>query len=359
MSFLDLAFPNLADRRARFVLAGTLPYLFVHIKSNLCTLDVRQSTEGEAVRASDFDWSDLRFFLAVARAGRLTAAAARLGVEHSTVSRRIGALEATLGAKLFDRRPHGYALTAAGERLMAAAEGMESLALAAQGSIAGADLGVAGTVRIGAPDGFGTFFLAPRIAALADTHPDLDIQLLAMPRLFSLTKREADLAVSLSRPKEGRLAARKLTDYRLRLYASRGYLARSGPIDSRAALTRAAFVGYVDDLIYAPELDYAPLVGKDLRVRIKSSSLVAQLTATRGGAGLCVLPCFMGELFTGPGERDLVPVLAEEVSITRTFWLISHTDMRDLARIRVAADHIAGEVARSRAVFLPGSGPRP
>ncbi|MFG1418817.1 LysR family transcriptional regulator [Xanthobacter sp. V0B-10] len=301
---------------------------------------------------ADFDWSDLRFFLAVARAGRLTAAAARLAVEHSTVSRRLGALEARLGAKLFDRRPHGYALTAAGERLMAAAEGMESLALAAQGAIAGADLGVAGTVRIGAPDGFGTFFLAPRIAALAETHPDLDIQLLAMPRVFSLSKREADLAISLSRPKEGRLHARKLTDYRLRLYASRGYLARHGPIGNRAELSRHAFVGYVDDLIYTPELDYVPLVAKDLRVRLKSSSLVAQLTATRGGAGVCVLPCFMGELFAGEGSDALVPVLPEEVGITRTFWLISHTDMRDLARIRVAADFIAGEVLKARGMFL-------
>lgn len=303
---------------------------------------------------ADFEWSDLRFFLAVARAGRLTAAATRLGVEHSTVSRRLAALEATLGAQLFDRRPHGYALTAAGERLMVAAEGMESLALSAQGTIAGADLGVAGTVRIGAPDGFGTFFLAPRIAALAQTHPDLDIQLLAMPRVFSLSKREADLAVSLSRPKEGRLAARKLTDYRLRLYAARSYLDRHGPIESRSALSRHAFVGYVDDLIYTPELDYVPLVAKDLRVRVKSSSLVAQLTATRGGAGVCVLPCFMGELFAGEGPDALVPVLKEEVGITRTFWLISHADMRDLARIRVAADFIASEVHKARSVFLAG-----
>ncbi|MGR7995598.1 LysR family transcriptional regulator [Xanthobacter sp. ZOL 2024] len=309
------------------------------------------------MRASDFEWSDLKFFLAVARAGRLTVAAARLKVEHSTVSRRLAALEGALGAQLFDRQPHGYALTAAGERLLAAAEGMESLALSAQGTIGGADLGVAGTVRIGAPDGFGTFFLAPRIAALAETHPDLDIQLLAMPRLFSLSKREADLAISLSRPKAGRLHARKLTDYRLRLYASRSYLARAGAIDSRAALSRHAFIGYVDDLIYTPELDYVPLVAKDLRVRLKSSSLVAQLTATRGGAGVCVLPCFMGDLFAGPGDDDLVPVLADEVSLTRTFWLLSHTDMRDLARVRVAADFIVDAVARDRATLLPPGGP--
>lgn len=306
------------------------------------------------MRAGDFDWSDLRFFLAVARAGRLTVAAARLKVEHSTVSRRIAALEAALGAKLFDRRPHGYGLTAAGERLMSAAEGMESLALAAQGEIGGADLGVAGTVRIGAPDGFGSYFLAPRIGALADLHPELDIQLLAMPRLFSLSKREADIAISLSRPKEGRLHARKLTDYRLGLYAARLYLERHGAIESRAALSRHAFIGYVDDLIYTPELDYVPLVAKDIRVRLKSSSLIAQLTATQAAAGICVLPCFMANLFTGEGPGALVPILPGEVGLTRTFWLLTHTDTRDLARIRVAADFIASVVQKGKSVLLPG-----
>lgn len=306
------------------------------------------------MRAGDFDWSDLTFFLAVARAGRLTAAAASLKVEHSTVSRRIGALETALGAKLFDRQPHGYGLTAAGERLLAAAEGMETLALTAQGEIGGADLGVAGTVRIGAPDGFGTFFLAPRIGALADLHPELDIQLLAMPRLFSLSKREADIAISLSRPKEGRLHARKLTDYRLGLYAARSYLERFGPVQNRASLQRHRFIGYVDDLIYTPELDYVPLVAKDIRVRLKSSGLAAQLTATQAGAGICVLPCFMADGFRGEGAQALVPILPDEVGLTRTFWLVTHTDMRDLARIRVAAEFIAGEVQRGRGVFLPG-----
>lgn len=304
--------------------------------------------------AGDFDWADLRFFLAVARFGRLTTAASRLGVEHSTVSRRLSALEGALGAKLFDRRPQGYDLTAAGERLLAAAEGMESLALSAQGQIGGADLGVAGTVRIGAPDGFGTFFLAPRIGDLAELHPDLDIQLLAMPRVFSLSKREADIAISLERPKEGRLSARKLTDYSLCLYASKAYLDRAGPVETRHALSRHGFIGYVDDLIFTPELDYVPLVAKDIRVRLKSSSLAAQLVATRAGAGLCILPRFMGDRFGGSGGEALVPVLADEIGLTRTFWLVTHADTRDLARIRVAADFIAGTVQKARGVFLPG-----
>ncbi|MBB6306532.1 LysR family transcriptional regulator [Xanthobacter tagetidis] len=306
------------------------------------------------MRASDFEWSDLRFFLAVARAGRLTVAASRLKVEHSTVSRRIGALEAALGAKLFDRLPAGYALTAAGERLLASAEAMESIALGAQGQIAGSDRGVSGTVRIGAPDGFGSYFLAPRIGALAARHPDLEIQLLPMPRVFSLSKREVDIAITVSRPKEGRVHARKLADYSLRLYASRAYLDRHGPIESRAALASHDFIGYVDDLIYDPKLNYVPLVAKDIRVRLKSSGVAAQLMATRAGAGVCVLHSFIADLYGGDGPDDLVPVLHEEVGLTRTFWLLTHPDTRELARIRVAADFIVEAAQRARGALMAG-----
>src|SRR5689334_17776491 len=153
---------------------------------------------------SRFDWDDLRFFLAVARAGRLTVAARRLGADHATVSRRITSLESALKATLFERRPQGYTLTAHGERLVVAAEAIESQALAASSDIAGADLALSGTVRIGAPDGFGTTFLAPRTRVLIERYPDLEVQLVAMPRLLSLSKREADIAISLSPPKEGK-----------------------------------------------------------------------------------------------------------------------------------------------------------
>lgn len=303
---------------------------------------------------SGFEWTDLRYFLAVARAGRLTVAAQGLGVEHSTVSRRIAALECALGARLFDRRPTGYTLTPHGERLLSSAEAIETLALTAQSELMNADFRVSGSVRIGAPDGFGASFLAPRIGKLAAMHPDLEIQLVAMPRIFNPTKRETDIAIVLSRPHEGRLHACKLTDYELRLYAARSYLARHPRIRTRADLSGHRFIGYIEDLIYAPELDYADAIGRDAKIALQSSNLLAQYRATLAGAGICILPCFMAA-----PEAELEPVLESEICLKRTFWLAMHSDMRNLARIRLTADFITDEVAAARELFQPSGSPLP
>ena len=172
----------------------------------------------------DFEWGLLKSFLAVARAGRLTLAARRLGLDHSTLSRRIVALEKSLQARLFDRAATGYALTPAGEQLMHHAQEVESVMLRIHTQLGGASLRVAGTVRIGAPEGFGTFFLAPLLGRLCTRHPELTIELVTLPRIFSLSRREADLAIGLAQPEEGRLHAHKLTEYELGLYASDSYL---------------------------------------------------------------------------------------------------------------------------------------
>lgn len=296
---------------------------------------------------SRFDWDDLRFFLAVARAGRLTVAAKRLGADHATVSRRITALEAALKTTLFERRPQGYVLTAPGERLVAAAEAIETAAMVASSEIGGADLALSGTVRVGAPDGFGSLFLAPRLGALAERYPGLEVQLVAMPRLLSLSKREADIAIALGPPKEGRVVARRLTDYRLGLYASPAYLKRAAPIRSRDDLFDHPLIGYIDDLIFMPELDYLDEVCRGLRPRLQMSSLVAQAEATAAGAGLCVLPSFVARR-----SGDLVPVLGTDVSLTRTFWLIVHGELRDVARVRAAADFVVDQTRAARSMFL-------
>jgi len=203
-------------------------------------------------------------------------------------------------------------------------------------------------VRIGAPDGFGAFFLAPRIGQLAERYPELEIQLVAMPRLLSLSKREADIAISLSPPKEGKIVARKLADYRLGLYAAPAYLAGRPPITTPQDLFDHQLIGYIDDLIFTPELDYLDDIAKGLRPRLQSSNLIAQMNATIAGAGVCVLPDFMA-------ARDprLVPVLRRDVELVRSFWLIVHADLRDVARVRATVDFLVRETKASRAILMP------
>ena len=296
-----------------------------------------------------FDWNLVRSFLAITRAGSMTAAAKRLKIDYSTLSRRIASLEASLGSQLFDRRTSGSSLTEAGEQLLEMAEQMDQLATAAAQSIGDAKLQANGAVRIGTPDGFGTKFLAPRLGELCDRHPDLTVELVAMPREFSLSRREADIAVSLTQPSEGRLHSRKLTDYELGLYASKNYLTEHPAIETTADVPSHRFISYIDDLIYSPELEYTHFVSPELRPAIKSSNLIAQLNSTVAGAGLCVLPCFIAQT-----EPELVRVLPN-FRLIRTFWLVLHSDLRNIARVRVTADFMAEQASQAQALFLPKS----
>ena len=292
-----------------------------------------------------FDWDDLRFFLAVARAGQLTAAR-QLEADHTTVSRRISALEGALRAKLFERKPQGYSLTEQGERLLGLAEGMETQALAVASQVGGADLALSGTVRIGAPDGIGTYFLAPELGALAERHPSLTLQLVALPRTFSLSRREADIAITLEQPTEGRLVSRKLTDYRLRLYASRDYLARHGPVADLADLAGRTLVTYVADLIYSPVLDYFSGLEKYTARRYECASVVAQLEAVRAGVGVGILHDYAVRQF--PELQAVLP----EVSYLRTYWLVTHVDVRNLRRVEEVYSFILSRVRANRGLFV-------
>lgn len=286
-----------------------------------------------------FDWNDLQAFLAVTRAGRLTLAARQAGVDHSTLSRRIAALERALGAPLFARRPTGFALTPEGERLRGDAEAMESLALRMRSRVEEGAAGLTGSVRAGTPEGFGTYFLAPRLARLQEGHPDLEVELVANPRAFSLSKREADLAVTMAKPATGRVYASKLVDYTLGVFASRARL-ESGPrIRTRNDLARHRWVGYVDELMWTPELDYLPQVAPAVAPGTRISNVITQAAAVAGGAGLGVLPHFVARTFPG-----LVPVLPTSVHLARSYWLVTHADTRDLARVALLADFIRDEI---------------
>ena len=307
--------------------------------------EISQTTR-EVADLAEFDWNDLRSFLAIARSGRLTLAASRLKLDHTTLSRRIGALEHALKAKLFDRSPSGYELTEQGLRLLPMAEEMERIALAAQERVGGSAACVEGRVRIGAPEGFGSYFLAPRIARLKERFPELTAQLVAASAVFSLSKRDADVVVSVTRPAAGRLNVAKLIDYDLALYAAPAYLERAEPIGCAGDLCRHRFVSYIGDLLHFPELDFLQHVAPDASASVESSNLVAQLRATLGGAGLCVLPAFLaGE------EAGLVRVLPDEVSLTRALWLIVHQDLAELARVKAVVRFIREEVDAASGLF--------
>ena len=295
---------------------------------------------------ADFDWSTLDSFLAVARSGRLTVAAARLRIDHATLSRRLAGLEHALGAKLFDRSPSGYTLTEQGLRLLPIAEQMEVLALGARESVGGSARSIEGIVRIGSPEGFGSYFLAPRVARLGESHPLLRIQLVAAAGSFSLSRRDADIVIAVSRPPAGRLVASKLTEYDLALYAAPAYLEAHPPIASKPDLASHRYVSYIGELLSFPELDVLQHVAPDGATALESSNLVAQLKATMAGAGLCVLPAFLAEQ-----ENGLVRVLPREVKLARTLWLIVHQDLAALARIRTVVRFIRDEVRANAAIF--------
>src|SRR5271156_6704580 len=177
------------------------------------------------------DWDNVRVFLAVARAGQFV----------------VAAREIALGAKLFDRRTTGARLTSAGERFLVAAEQMESAFLHAQAEVSDVDVELTGDVRIGAPDGFSTYYLAGALRDFVQKNPGVRVQLAPLPQLTPLARREVDIVVGLDKPEAGRFVARKLTNYTLGIYASAGYLRdRAAPKDV-GELGRHRLIGYVEE----------------------------------------------------------------------------------------------------------------
>jgi DNA-binding transcriptional LysR family regulator len=295
-------------------------------------------------RGNVMNWDDVRIFLAVARAGQILGAAKRLDLNHATVSRRIAALEEALGAKLFRRLTTGSELTPAGERFMEVAERMEGEMLTARAEIGGEGEAVSGTVRIGAPDGFGVAFLAPRLGRLTQQYPELSIQLVPVPRSFSLSRREADIAITVERPTEGRLVATKLVDYTLALYASRDYAQGQLP-KARDELKDHSLVGYVPDLLINPSLDYAAEFAAHWKPAFTVSSALGQVAAVRAGSGIGILHTFIARTHDDLVRLDCV------APIRRSYWLVYHESMRGLRRVQAATAFIAKAVEAERSLF--------
>ncbi len=292
-------------------------------------------------------WSDLQFFLSVARTGQLARAAQALRVDATTVARRLRRLERDLGQTLFEQTREGQVLTEVGERLLARVEVMEQAALDLD-SLRSADRAVSGVLRVSVSEGFGTWFVAHYLHDFLDRYPQVTVDLVASSGFLSPSKRETDLAVLLARPKAGPVNSRKLSDYSLRLYASRAYVKAHGRPESAGGLARHRLVGYVPELIYASELSYLGELDRDLVASARSTSINAQYRMIASGGGIGVLPRFIGDT-----DAALVPVLAER-TITRSFWIVTHRDTHQLQRVRAFRDWLVELVAAKRDVLLPG-----
>jgi len=292
------------------------------------------------------NWDDLRFFLELARLKRLNYVGRKLDVDHTTVARRIEQLEAALGCRLFESKVDGYALTEAGQRLFAHAETIENGIGLLREEALGQGVRISGTVRIGAPEGFGTAFLTPRLARLVDEHPDLNVELLTLPHFPSLAAREADIIVTLDPPQQGRYIASRLTDFTYGLFASKTYLKSHGPIRSATQLQDHTLIGYMDEMLPSPQLHYLDDIMPQHRLRIASSGMLAQLAAVRSGLGVGVLAHFLA---AGTG---LVPLLPKQAVWKRTFWLVTHADWYRLRRVRTIWDFMRAAVEGESDLFL-------
>ncbi len=277
------------------------------------------------------DWDDLRIFLSVARSESLSAAGKRLRIDPATVGRRIARLEEAMGARLFAKSPQGYALTEEGTRLLGHAERVESAMEGAREALTGPE-GLSGQIRIGAPDGCANYLLPQVLAAICDANPGLEVQIVALPRVINLSKREADMAIAVSRPTAGRLTVQKLTDYHLHLAAHPDYLARHPPITVPEDLKAHRMIGYIPDMIFDKELDYLSEIGTTA-VPLASNSVSVQLNWLRCGAGVGIV-----HDFALPAAPGLVKIIPDRVSLTRAFWLIRHADDGRVERLNRFAD---------------------
>ena len=294
----------------------------------------------------DLDWNDLRLFLAVARAGSLVGAAAVLGCNHTTLSRRLQALEAKLGMKLFQRAGRRLKINSHGRKLQRTAETIESRLIKDVTALQSSRDTRAGAVRVGVPEGLGLAYLAGRIGQIARVYPEITIELVALPQTYSLAAREADLVITLDQPKSGHLIVRKLIDYKLGFFASTAYLQENGTPQHIEDLHDHTICGYILSLLHSRELDYLRFGAIELTASICSSSIVAQRDIIAEGHAIGILPFFV----VHDADRAMEWILKDHV-LTRSYWITYHEDFRRTERVRIVAEEIFNITRNDQDVF--------
>jgi DNA-binding transcriptional LysR family regulator len=274
------------------------------------------------------DWEDLRHFVVLAREGTLSAAARLLRVDHATVARRVAALEAETGLKLIDRRARSYQLTDDGRRIAATAAPMEEAAFAVGRAVQAAKPGLAGEVSINSPPSLANALIAPQLFRLRRQHPGIWIKLIGEKRTASLNRREADVALRLSRPSEPGLITRKIGRFGFGLYGSPAYL-RETP---RHAF---AFIAYDDSMDDAPQQKWLQAIAAGHEIVLRTNDLENQAAAARTGVGLAVLPHFLGDPDPRLTRYDVTPAPP-----SRDIWLLVHRDLRQTPLVRAVMDFL-------------------
>ncbi|WP_197726667.1 LysR family transcriptional regulator [Rhizobium leguminosarum] len=279
------------------------------------------------------DWDDLRHFLALAQSGTLLGAAKQLGVEHATISRRVSSLEAGLGRKLVDRRGRRIMLTSDGEQVArhAALVAVQTAAIEQLGRSSATEL--RGHVRISAPPALSSVLLAKPIAAVRRDQPGVQITLVGEKRLASLNRREADIAVRMSRPEDGDYAIVKLGETSFHLYASKTYLETVSPSDW-------TFIGYDETMNASPQQLRLIELAAGRSIAVRSSVLEFQAATASLGAGVVMLPDF-----AAPESSGLQRIEIEQV-LTREVWLVVHSDIKDVPSVRVVVDALKNALVK-------------
>lgn len=287
------------------------------------------------------DWDDLRTFLAIARQGTLSAAARTLGVTQPTVGRRLTAMEERTGARLLQRLPDGYALTPLGEAVLGNAERAEAEVLAAERVIAGKDIALEGVVRLTTVDTLAARVVSPALAELQLRHPGIIVELVPDTRSLSLSKREADIALRMSRFEGHEVAARRVGSLAMGLYASRDGSERLGQNEVR-------LITVLDDQAHLPEAKWLRERYPDAPIGFRSNSREVQVHATLAGAGIAALARYRADI-----EQGLIRIDPEKADLVRDIWLGVHVDMRHMPRVRAVTDAVIEALRRKAAVLNP------
>jgi DNA-binding transcriptional LysR family regulator len=290
---------------------------------------------------------DLLVLLAVGRSGRFVTAADELGINHTTISRRIAALEESIGGRLLARSAGGWELTELGREALSAAEAVESAVRSLAGPAGSRTL--EGVVRMSATDGFSAYIAAPAAARVRQRHPNVSVEIIAATRRATQQRSGLDIEVVVGEPQVHRAEAARLGDYRLGLYGSREYLADHGAPTSRAELAGHPLVYFIDSMLQVDDLDLARTFAPAMRESVTSTNVFVHVEATRAAAGLGLLPCFMADR-----HDDLVRVLPDDVGLLLTYWLVARAETLRRPEVGALIDAIRTRMEDQRDVLLGG-----